>query len=155
MKIQNIFQQRQNHNAFIQTCRCWSLWQKYKCGPQIQKMLIVTTCGNWFISSHKSNEEMKKSTICQIGKDIWIWKEKSWCDFWLDSVWPKWWFTMKLITPYKKAFLLISTKMYSDFRYLENVNTNLKCIEVLLLLKREQNIKKCFQFLLWRHILTR
>ena len=69
----------------------------------------------------------------------------------LTEFWPKWWFMMKLITSLKKGFLSYF-QIYSDFRYLQNVNTNLKCIEVLLLLKREQDIKKCFQFLLWRHL---
>ena len=91
---------------FSPTLRFWYQWQRYKCGHQIRKMSTATICGNWFILSHKSNEEMKKSTICQIGKDIWIWKGKSWRDFWLNSDRNDglWWNWLHLL---RKAFFLI------------------------------------------------
>ena len=49
-------------------CRFWFPWRRCRCGPPIPRMWTVTICGSWYISNHKFNEEMKKSTICQIGE---------------------------------------------------------------------------------------
>ena len=49
-------------------CRFWFPWRRCRCGHPIPRMWTVTICGSWYISNHKFNEEMKKSTICQIGE---------------------------------------------------------------------------------------